>query len=146
MAKKDFSFNPPINTVLADSKGNATPVWAQWFGNTFQTPTRDKPWLPVLTGLSTTGAYSVKGEWNRIGPIVFWSVTVTPSSGSTTASGGSLTTFPFNSIFGESTAFNASTRASLGSALTDSVVSVPNWTAITAIVKIRGWAQVGGGE
>ncbi len=144
MAKKDFSLNPPINTALADGKGNATPVWAQWFGNVFQTPTRDKPWTPAITGLSGTGSFTVTGLWNRTGPMVFFRVMVTPNSGNTTSASAAIGNFPFNTVFGQAQAFNVSTRQSIGAALVDGVVSIPNWSSISAPVEIVGFAQVGG--
>lgn len=143
MSQKDFSFNPPINTALADQKGNATKPWSSWFGNIFQTPTRDKQWIPTLSGVTGTGSFTIVGSWNRIGPVVYFSVLITPASSNTTASGATITNFPFNSVFGQSTAFNVSTRQGISSALGDTVISVPNWSSLSAPVQITGWAQVG---
>ncbi len=144
MAKKDFGFSPPINTNLTNQSGKATDPWAQWFGNVFQTPTREKPWTPTLTGLSGTGAFSITGLWNRVGPLVFFKVLITPSSGTTTASGAVISNFPFNAVFGQVQAFNVSTRQGIGSTLVDSTVSVPNWSALSVPVGIIGFAQIGG--
>lgn len=140
----NFSFNPPINTSMLDQKGIPTKTWSAWFGNIFQTPAQGKPWVPVLSGITTTGAYIITGEWNRIGPMLYFSILITPSSGNTTASGALITNLPFENGYGQTTAFNASTREGVGSALVTSSVSVPNWSALTVPVQIIGFCQVGG--
>lgn len=138
----NFINNPP-NASLSDQKGNATKVWANWFSNLFQGPA--KAWVPVVTGITGTGAFSLSGNWTRSGAMIFFQVSVTPSSGNTTSIGGQITNFPFGTLFGQSCAYNSSTRAQIASVLVDSTVSIPAWSGISGPIVITGFAQLAGG-
>lgn len=104
-------------------------------------------WTPVFTGLTVVlgaGSVAYAGTYTRIGRVVQFVATITPSGGATTAAvaGTTFHTLPIasgSSSAGSSSAVNGSTLASYGNGIpSTSVDYVPTWPAVASQITIAG--------
>ena len=135
--------NPPFSSPLLSGTGLVSVPWSGYF--TQRQAKNDKPWVPVITGLS--GTFTVSGYWTVTERILVFSLRITPTGSITSTFGTTYLDLPFPSLAdGSAYCFNATTKAAIGPVFIETdttkawlpAFTTSNTVSISGTVQIRG--------
>lgn len=135
---------PPIQEAMIDQDGFPSVPWIMFFNSVFQGD-YGTDWTPVFDSLTSVGTPTITGNYKLVSrQLVFFRITVTPSTSTTATSGTTaVTNFPMtfsNHGIVFAVANNSGTNSGMVNA-TDNKIYVPSWSAVTTPVTIIGLAE-----
>lgn len=134
---------PPLRQPIADDNGMTPIQWALFFSQLY-TGDLGSEWIPAFSGLTASAGSPVLDGWTYqiTRSLVLFRATVTPSSGTTSASAGTtnITNFPFK-MTQNGIVFAVSNKVGSGSGMCEAssgLIWTPAWTTLATKVTLLG--------
>jgi hypothetical protein len=134
---------PPIINPVIDESGIATLPWILFFGQIFSGDTGTS-WTPSFTNLTTVGTPTITGRYYKIGSLVYFSITITPSTSTSSTAGSTyVNNFPLDVITdGACFAVSGLVGGPVGMVeASTNRIYVPDWSAVTVPLTVIGLVE-----
>lgn len=139
----------PVREVFQDAGGRITPIWQDWVNSVSRMLGKSRnqqavSWTPTFSGLTFSASGSLSGTWTQRDNVVYFTVTITPVSGTTSSvlDTTKITNLPFTAQGNWSgQAFQDSGKVDLGRCFIKDATTelyAPAWTTVSGVIYLSG--------